>query len=257
MEETSDPDTVSARTSGLTTTRAAPLYEQVRRQISEMIMMGEWPPGTVLPSEVALAQDLSVSIGTVRRALTDLTREGLLARRRKTGTVVTGRAPPHSLRHFFHYFRLHRRDGSLVRSRTELVAMDRRPAAETERRDLRLEAGAEVLDLARVRRIDGRAIMHEHLVLVADRLPGFPPRESVPELLYLFLLEEYGIRMSAVREQLSADALGPRDGALLDIGEARAVLVIEEVAYDQTGRPVIRATHRAVTDMFTYVNEIS
>src|SRR5471030_3169518 len=83
---------------------AAPLYEGVKRQISEAILLGQWAPGTVLPGEVALTQLFGVAVGTVRRALMDLTAEGLLTRRRKTGTIVTGRTPHHSLRYFFQYF---------------------------------------------------------------------------------------------------------------------------------------------------------
>ena len=49
---------------------AAPLYEGVKRQISEAILLGKWTPGTVLPGEVALAQLFGVAVGTVRRALT-------------------------------------------------------------------------------------------------------------------------------------------------------------------------------------------
>jgi GntR family transcriptional regulator len=100
---------------------AVPLYEVVKRHISEAIMMGRWAPGTVLPGEVALAQRFGVAVGTVRRALSDLTVEGLLTRRRKTGTVVTGRSPHHSLRSFFQYFRLHGRDGAVLRSQARVA----------------------------------------------------------------------------------------------------------------------------------------
>src|SRR5438093_1135584 len=99
---------------------AAPLYEQVKRHMSEAILVGEWGPGAVLPSETALSQMFGVAVGTVRRAMSDLVAEGLLSRRRKTGTVVTGRSPHHSLRFFFQYFRLHGRDGEMVRSRARM-----------------------------------------------------------------------------------------------------------------------------------------
>lgn len=81
-----------------------PLYEVVKRQITEAIMLGKLEPGSVLPSEVALSQTYGVAVGTIRRALMDLTNDGLLSRRRKTGTVVTGRKPQHSLRLFFSIF---------------------------------------------------------------------------------------------------------------------------------------------------------
>ena len=97
---------------------AQPLYEQVRKRGLEMLLTGRWPPDrSVLRSEAKLSASFGVAIGTVRRALSSLTAEGLLARRRKTGTVVTGRAPHHSLRMCFQYFRLHGRGDTLLMAR--------------------------------------------------------------------------------------------------------------------------------------------
>lgn len=236
---------------------AVPLYEVVKRHISEAILMGRWAPGTVLPGEVALAQRFGVAVGTVRRALSDLTVEGLLARRRKTGTIVTGRSPHHSLRSFFQFFRLHGRDGTVLRSQARVV--DVRIAAPTasERSILGLGAEGQVLRIHRTRRIERIPVMRDRLVLDAARVPDFPltPRK-VPELLYLLLLERYGIRVSAVREQVTAALADADDLRLLDLAPPAAVLVIDEVAYDQTGRPTLIGNHRARTDRHCYVNEV-
>lgn len=257
MPESPEPPKIVSRPSSSNRRAAAvPLYDQVRRQISELILLGEWPPGTVLPGEVDLAREFGVSVGTVRRALSDLTREGLLIRRRKTGTVVTGRTPHHTLSQFFQFFRLHRRDGSRLRSETIVVKTERRTVTEVERARLGLALGDPVIALDRLRCADGRVVMHESLVLPAVHLPDFP-EEDVPELLYIFLLERYGIRIAAVRENIRAEGITDADRAILDLGHATAVLVIEEVAYDQSGRPMIVAWHRAVTDAFMYVNEVN
>lgn len=90
--------------------------------------MRRWAPGAVLPGEVALAHRFGVAVGMVRRALAGLVAEGLLARRPRAGTVVTGHSPKHSLRFFFRYFRLHGVDGSLKRSRALPLALAESPA---------------------------------------------------------------------------------------------------------------------------------
>jgi len=233
---------------------AAPLYELVKRQISEAILLGTWPPGTVLPGEVALAQQLGVAVGTVRRALMGLTAEGLLARRRKTGTVVTGRTPHHSLRYFFQYFRLHGLDGALVRSTARVLSVATGSANDVESAALALMPAAPVLRLHLVREIDGKVVMHDRLSFPVARVPAFPA--TVPELLHLFLLEHYGIRISAVREQVSAELADGEDLALLALSAPAAVLRIEEIAYDQSGQPTIFARHSAITAGHRYVNEI-
>ncbi|GGF44393.1 GntR family transcriptional regulator [Aliidongia dinghuensis] len=236
---------------------AAPLYEGVKRQISEAILLGKWPPGTVLPGEVALAQLFGVAVGTVRRALMDLTAEGLLSRRRKTGTVVTGRTPHHSLRYFFQYFRLHGLDGALVRSTARLLSITVGPATEQESTALAIEPKSPMLRLYRTRDVDGRAVMLDLFALPATRIPDFPQAPgTVPELLYLFLLERYGIRISAVREHVSAELADEEAQKWLGLEPPAAVLRIEDVSYDQSGVPTIFSIHRAVTTDHRYVNEI-
>ncbi|WP_282605083.1 GntR family transcriptional regulator [Pelagibius sp. Alg239-R121] len=235
---------------------AVPLYEQVKRHISELILLGEWLPGTVLPSETELARRFGVAVGTARRALADLTAEGLLMRRRKTGTVVTGRSPHHSLRFFFQYFRLHGLDGSLMNSSVEIKKAERRLADASEAERLALNPQDPIIRVERVRTVGGRAVMHDVMVLPAEQVPDLKI-DDIPDRLYLYLLEEYGIRVSAVRESLGAELATVEDCRLIDVAMPGAILVIDEVAFEQTGAPVIWAIHRAVTDKYRYLNEVS
>lgn len=250
-------DEQDARSFGrLTENEGAPLYEVVKRYISESILMGELAAGTVLPSENALAADFGVSVGTIRKALAALTAEGMLMRRRKTGTVVTGWAPLHNLSHFFQYFRLHGKDGRLLHSHTQLLDYQRGPADEQEAQRLKLSIGDEVIHLRRLRNVDGIPAMHETLTLPAARLPDFPAAEQVPPLLYRFLMERYDIRVAAVREQVTATLASEEDARLLALSMPHAIMVIDEISFDQSAMPVILAHHRFSTRHFMYVNEI-
>jgi GntR family transcriptional regulator len=235
---------------------AAPLYERVKRHMSEAILVGEWPPGMVLPSETSLAQGFGIAVGTVRRAMADLVAEGLLTRRRKTGTVVTGRTPHHSLRFVFQYFRLHRADGSLVRSTSQFLCVEALPATQAQAEALQIKAGG-VIRVHRIRHADGHPVMHDKLVLAQERLPDWPRDiAELPPLLYLHLLERYGIRISAMREQITADIASAEDVALLALAAGDPVLTIDEVAYDQAGVPTVLGWHRATTRAHIYVNEV-
>jgi len=99
--------------------------------------------------------------------------------------------------------------------------------------------------------------MHEHLTLPAQGVPDFPVgKNRVPNLLYLYLLEQYGIRIAAVRERVTAALADGEDRRLLRLPRPSAVLVIDDVAYDQAGAPVL-LTHRcATTRGYAYINEI-
>ena len=232
------------------------MYEVVKRHISESILQGELPAGTILPSENSLAAKFGVSVGTVRKALAALTTEGMLMRRRKTGTVVTGWAPLHNLSHFFQYFRLHDKSGGLLHSETTLLDYQLGKADEQEAEKLQIVVGDDVIRLKRSRRVKGIAAMHETLILPAARLPDFPPAERLPPLLYRFLFEQYDVRVAAVREQITAQLANEEDATLLELKLPHAVMVIDEVSFDQSAIPVILAHHRFSTEHFMYVNEV-
>lgn len=71
-----------------------PPYEQIRAQIAAAIDSGQLDEGTRLPSMRALAADLGVAIGTVARAYRELEGVGLVASRRRLGTVVAAPSVP-------------------------------------------------------------------------------------------------------------------------------------------------------------------
>lgn len=55
-----------------------PIYEQITTQIKSMILNGELPEGTALPSMRLLAKDLRISVITTKRAYGDLERDGFI-----------------------------------------------------------------------------------------------------------------------------------------------------------------------------------
>ncbi|MGX9900162.1 GntR family transcriptional regulator [Arthrobacter sp. SA17] len=72
---------------------ATPPYEQIRAQISSLIVLGALESGTRLPPVRGLAADLGLAAGTVARAYKELEQAGLIETRRRNGTVVVGPAP--------------------------------------------------------------------------------------------------------------------------------------------------------------------
>ena len=65
-----------------------PLYYQLQEIIRTRIEGGQWGPGQQLPPEADLCKEFNLSRGTVRQALADLVREGMLHRRRGKGSFV-------------------------------------------------------------------------------------------------------------------------------------------------------------------------
>jgi GntR family transcriptional regulator len=65
------------------------LYQQIVDQIKREISENRLKPGATLPSFRALAEDLLVSIITVKRAYEELEREDIIFRRQGLGTFVS------------------------------------------------------------------------------------------------------------------------------------------------------------------------
>jgi DNA-binding transcriptional regulator YhcF (GntR family) len=87
----------------LTIDPAAPVppYEQLRQQITALVLANALAPGDRLPSIRQLANDLGIAGGTVARAYRELEADGVVATRGRHGTLIEGPprrpAPPPSL----------------------------------------------------------------------------------------------------------------------------------------------------------------
>lgn len=64
------------------------LYQQIVDCLKREVSEGRLRPGTALPSFRQLAEDLLVSVITVKRAYEELEREGIIFRRQGLGTFV-------------------------------------------------------------------------------------------------------------------------------------------------------------------------
>ncbi|CAM3254649.1 GntR family transcriptional regulator [Paracoccus nototheniae] len=64
-------------------------WQAVRADVLDRIRSGEWPPGSLIPTEHVLSREMGCARATVNRALRELADSGIVQRRRKVGTRVT------------------------------------------------------------------------------------------------------------------------------------------------------------------------
>ena len=67
----------------------APLYQQIEEQLKEAIFSGALTEGDALPSIRNFANDVKVSVLTIRRVYDDLEREGFVTSQVGLGTFVS------------------------------------------------------------------------------------------------------------------------------------------------------------------------
>ena len=63
-------------------------YRDIKADILRKITQGEWKPGSLIPSEMALAESYGSARATVNRAMRELAEDGLIERKRKSGSRV-------------------------------------------------------------------------------------------------------------------------------------------------------------------------
>lgn len=66
----------------------AATYREIKADILAKITRGDWRPGALIPSEWELAESYGAARATVNRAMRELAAEGLIERKRKSGTRV-------------------------------------------------------------------------------------------------------------------------------------------------------------------------
>ena len=81
-------DRISLLIGPISPAAAGTLYQQIVDRLKREISEGRLKPGSTLPSFRTLAEDLLVSVITVKRAYEELEREGIIYRRQGLGTFV-------------------------------------------------------------------------------------------------------------------------------------------------------------------------
>ena len=215
--------------------RIEPLYARVRTELVRRLSSGELTPGMALPAEGALARQLSVSIGTVRKAVDSLVADGVLSRHQGKGTFVTEQTPE---RANFHFFRLADRDGRRVLPETlnETVALA--TASLEAARALGLEPGAAVVRVERVRAVGGRPAILELIEVPASLMPGLETETPLPNALYPHYQADHGISVISTEDSLIAVCADLNLAGALAVTEGAPLLRADRVALDLTGRAV-------------------
>jgi GntR family transcriptional regulator len=218
---------------------ATALYAQISALIADEVSGGVLQRGDRLPSERVLCQRFGVSRVTLRRALADLVRQGVLESSRGRGWFVTTGVlgePPNVLQSFTQTAAAR---GLPAGARVLQAAA--RPATLEEAEQLAIAPGAALFDLRRVRLLGGLPIAFDHSRVPLDLAPGLAGADFAVASLYA-VLEAEGVTPARADYQVQACAADAAAAELLGAAPGDPVLVTEQVTYDAADRPVELAT---------------
>ncbi|KAA5831221.1 GntR family transcriptional regulator [Saccharopolyspora hirsuta] len=230
-----------------------PLHARLREALTTRLRGGEWTPSEPLPAESELAQDYGVSLGTMRRVLTELVDEGLLERRQGSGTYLRRMQAQNSL---FRFFRHHRQGDAVPTGR--ILTRETRPAPAEVARALGKRTGTKALRLHRLRSYDDEPFLVEDIWLP---LPAFAPVRDVElteigDLLYPVYEQLCGLVIGSADEELWVELADAEVAELLGCAPGEPVVVVERVARTHAGDPVEVRRSRGLASTFRYRVEI-
>jgi len=214
-----------------------PLYQEVKRLLTQSLAESEWQPGVPLPSEARLGERYGVSIGTVRKAIDDLVAERILVRQQGRGTFV---AAHNARRRLFHFFHIVTADGAKEQPQTELLAFERAKADAANAERLNIQRGAPMYRIRNLLRLRGVPVVLDDITLPAERFPRlsekvFRDRDST---IYQLYQERYGINVVRSAERLSAAVADRTSARLLGVAAGSPLLRIKRTALTYHNVPV-------------------
>jgi len=218
-----------------------PFYHQLKALIVQDIARRGLEPGDRLPGDFELCSQYGVSRSVVRQALTELEFEGVVVRERGRGTFVGDRKTSEGFGHALigTFEDIQSGEGS---QRTRLLRRRVIPASPGIARDLALETDSPVVEIERVRLLDGAPWAYT-ITQLPEAIGAKLMNEDLEDVsLYGLLERQMGVRFERARRTIEA-GLAP-EGVVKDLG-IRAdtpVLVMRSVSYDDHGIPVERFT---------------
>lgn len=216
-----------------------PLYRQIEDTLQEMIDGTEYQPGDRIPSERTLAELLGVSRMSVRRAVENLTRRGILERRSTSGTYVRRRqvVRPAGPLHVFSLSQSLRQGG--VAPGSQIMEMEHIRAPRRIASRLKIRIGAYTWRIRRLRLADEQPFCIETSLLPDALVPGLD-RDALQNgsSLYHLLEKEYNLHASTSQDEWSIAPSTQEEAELLQLPPGTPILLMRSVIYDQHGRPI-------------------
>ena len=226
---------------------SSPLYHQLMQRLSEDIEKGKYPVGARIPPEHELEAVYQVSRVTVRRALAELTSEGLLEKKQGKGTFVSTPRISQDLKNIHSFHDACKQNG--FRPGTRVIHVKETDAEKQDVEELGLREGARIIETLRVRTADSVPVVLEknHFSMAYSYLEN----ENLAGSLYL-ILRDYGIEPKQAVHDVSMTFATESQAKLLAIDAGAPLMRLHEIVYDQKGRPLHSSIQLIRGDRFVF-----
>lgn len=230
--------------------RKQPLYDQLVDILSEKIEH-EYRPGDLIPSERELSERYGLSRTTVRLALQELERLGLVVRQHGRGTFVADRsAQTTNLMQAYSFTEQMRGMGR--DPLTTILEFSEVEADKNLVEHMNVRLGERLFKIKRLRSADAMPMMVERTYLPARKFLTLrrPMLEQKP--LYDIIEQDFREKINVAEEEFFASIARPSDAHMLDISEGAPVLDLVRTTYNVHNEIVEYTLSVARADQFKY-----
>lgn len=210
-----------------------PLYLQVKKDLLNQINSQELNPGDVLPTEEWLCNAYQVSRVTVRKAIEELLRDGVVERDFSKAARVAHKRMTRSLNHLDGLYEELSKNG--FKPSSYILRSQQMQADETLAGALGIAAGDPVLYIDRMRYADDQPICQQIIYLNAALCPGLDPKELIRKSLYETLEKQFGLKIDYAKQTIDATTATIKQAALLEMEERSNVLKVTRNTYLKSG----------------------
>ena len=221
---------------GLNPLSHVPLYTQIRELLRERILHGVYKSHGQMPSENEMVRAFRVSRITIRQALTDLQKEGLIFKIHGKGTFVSKPKATQNLRRLEGFGEAMSSTGHDTYSK--VLGHKTLRAGKLIGERLRVAERDEVMEIRRVRYLDREPISLDITylpVVIGERLL----REDLARRdIFLILENDYGIALGNADLRIESVLADGEVSAALNVAEASPILRIERLTFTADRKPL-------------------
>lgn len=232
-------------------------YQEIANDLRGQIQSGVYKSGEQLALEREMCEHYGVSRITIKKAVDQLVKEGLVVKRRGSGTFVKSLANEDvhdiSMANQFSGFSKNFAGHEVT---TEVVRFDIiHPEPEIAEK-LNITTDDFVYDIVRLRKVDGRPLVIEYTKMPIELIPGIK-RDVLEKSIYQYIENQLHFKIQSAHRFIRALLPTEQEEKLLQIKHGTLpILEVEQIAFLDDGRAFeySKAHHRGDEQTFRVVS---
>jgi GntR family transcriptional regulator len=208
---------------------SVPMHAQIREIIRRRVLDGTYAPHSQMPSESQMMEAFAVSRITVRQALGDLQKEGLIFKVAGKGSFVAKPKAFQSLSRLQGFGEAMTASG--YETFSQVLSMRRVAAGEAVARRLRLKTGAPVFEIQRLRFLNREPISVDQSYFPLELGQRLAQEDLPTRDIFAILENDYGLHLTHADVQIEAISADEGLARQLRIAEASPLLRIERLTF--------------------------